>query len=241
MMSQQFTLLTSRRSYEFWSDQLRLTMLSIPQVMQIIQQAFHFQVAVVGTPLATFGSIPVTSPPGVAFDAGAWLKVEGQIVPIRFIHFEPRRIVIDVAGASPVIDAIYEHLIHILSGIHAPDGLPAVGKPHDVLNYSEISAHFSFSLGDLFAPPVRELFRQAVAVQDDREHIILLPTVYLKSQSPLEEASGSSVPDSRTLALSVRAGTLVKDQMYFSTAPLDSATHIAYLMKLESALIVGKA
>jgi len=235
-MPQPLTLLTSRRSYEFWSDQLRLTMLSTPQVMQIVQQAFHFQSAAVGMPLPTFGPVPSTSPPGVAFDAGAWLTVEGQLVPIRFIHFEPRRIVIDLAGPSPVIDAVYGHLIGILSGIHAPDGLPAVGEPHDILNYSEISAHFAFSLGDLFASPVRELFRQAMAVQDDREHIIVLPTVYLKSQSILEEAGGSSVPDSRTLALSVRVGTLLKDQMYFSTAPLDSAAHITYLRNLESAL-----
>lgn len=238
-MPQHVTLLTSRRSYEFWSDQLRLTMLSTPQVMQLIQQAFHFQSAAVGTPLPTFGQVSATSPPGLAFDAGVWLSVEGQLVPIRFIHFEPRRIVIDVAGPSTIIDAVYGHLMHILGGVHAPDGLPAVGEAHHMLNYSEISARFSFSLGALFGEPIRELFRQAVALQDDREHIVMLPTVYIKSQSDLEEAAGSAVPDSRTLAFSVRAGTLLKDQVYFSTAPLDSDAHIAYLRDLESVLTIS--
>src|SRR5437588_505316 len=84
------------------------------------------------------------------------LSLDGQVVPIRFLHFEQRRIVIDVAGRSSAIDAIFEQLRQALTQLHAADGSPTVGKHECVLDYSEISARFSFPLDAIFAPTLRK-------------------------------------------------------------------------------------
>jgi hypothetical protein len=68
-----------------------------------------------GSPIATFGEVSVTYPPGFVFAMGVWISQEKQILPIRFIHFEQRRIVIDVVGPSSAITAIFEQLRHFLS------------------------------------------------------------------------------------------------------------------------------
>src|SRR2546426_9778290 len=123
-MPEQVTLLTARRSYEFAADSLRLSTLSAPPVMDRIRQAFTFQQVAIGTPLPTFGPVPQTNPPGLAFDFGFWQSRAQQPVFIRFLHFEARRIVVDIVGPSLNIDAIFEHLLAAVGDVSAPDGAP---------------------------------------------------------------------------------------------------------------------
>src|SRR5579884_729070 len=107
-MLEQVKLLASRRAYEFSPDALRLTTLSIELVQQQLRQLFSFQSSTVGSPIPTFGVVPASYPPGAVFNLGVWIYHEEQIVPIRFMHFEQNRIVIDVAGPSTAIDEIAE-------------------------------------------------------------------------------------------------------------------------------------
>ncbi len=87
-MLEQVKILTSRRAYEFEADAIRLSMVSIQPIQQQIQQLFRFQSSVIGSPMATFGVVPLTYPPGIVFNLGAWVHQEKYIVPIRFLHFE---------------------------------------------------------------------------------------------------------------------------------------------------------
>src|SRR5713226_7710191 len=128
-MLEQVKILTSRRAYEFSADAIRLTMLSIQPVQQQIKQLFDFQSAIIGSPMPTFGAVPATYPPGLVFNLGVWIHQEEHIVPIRFLHFEQNRIIIDVAGPTTAIDGIADRLFHFLSGIQAADGSPIVGEP----------------------------------------------------------------------------------------------------------------
>src|SRR5229473_6611130 len=112
-MLEHVKLLSSRRAYEFRTDNLRLSMLSIKPVQEQIQQLFQFQASVMGTPMATFGDVPIAYPPGFVFDMGVWISQQDkQLIPIRLLHFEQRRIVIDVTGPSSAITAIFEQLLH---------------------------------------------------------------------------------------------------------------------------------
>src|SRR5947209_3127631 len=111
-MLEQIKLLSSRRAYEFRPDDLRLSVLSVKPVQEQITQLFQFQTSIMGTPMATFGDVPVTYPPGFVFDMGVWISQNKQVIPIRFLHFEQRRIVIDVAGPSFAITAIFDQLQH---------------------------------------------------------------------------------------------------------------------------------
>jgi len=234
----QIKILTARRAYEFRPDDLRLTMLSVQQVQELIKQSSSFQIAAIGGPMPTFGPVPPTIPPGLVFNFGAWMPSEDQLVPIRFLHIEPRRIVIDVAGPSSAIDAIFARLRDIVAPLAAPDGTPAIGAYTQVLDYSEITAYFPFAWEALFAPPVRDVFARAMHTGEDQRELVLAPTLYMQARDAhAESAGGIGTPDSRTLQFAPRAGTKPEERVYFSGVPLDSDAHLTYLEKLEAALL----
>lgn len=236
-MPEDIKILTSRRGYEFTPDGLRLSMLSTKPLLDHIQQQFQFQVAVVGSPMPTFGDVPATIPAGVVFNTGVLLSRNGQFVPIRFLHFEQRRVVIDVAGATSAIDEIFDLIIHSLNEIHAPDGSPIIGTAEDILEYSEISAQFSFSLDSIFTPPLQKLLQERITVRDSEKELVLVPTIALQAFSNQEKIlAAPGANDFRAFTFTIRAGTRPEKRIYFSGAPLSSEAHINYIKELEIAL-----
>ena len=166
---------------------------------------------------------------------GVWVSDQGELVPIRMFHFEQRRIVIDVAAASTFIDGIYDVLRGVLTLFNTADGAPAVGEHNAALNYSEITARLSFPAEALLPPPVVSAFRNALALSADAEPSIL-PVFHALPWRADAEVSGTPTQDSLTLTLSPRAGTHLRDRVYFSSAPLDSSSHLTYLTSLDEAL-----
>lgn len=233
-MIEQVKILTSRRAYEFNADALRLTTLSIQPIQQQVQQLFGFQSSAIGTPMQTFGEVPVTFPPGVVFYLGAWIHQEEQIIPIRFINFEQNRIVIDVAGPTAAIDGIADRLFGFLSDLQSADGSPVVGEPERVLNYSEITAKYPFPLDVVFVQPLRKLLSNQTGVGG--KGLALVPS--LVAQAISEEQVISVLPTYAhgTFTFSLRSGTRPDEHIYFSSAPLDSEAHLSYLRELEAAL-----
>jgi hypothetical protein len=236
-MLEQVKLLSSRRAYEYRPDDLRLSTLSIKPVQEQIQRLFQFQSAVMGSPMPTFGEVPVTYPPGFVFNMGMWISEDKQIIPIRLLHFEQRRIVIDVAGPSSAIVAIFEHLLHFLSELQAPDGSFIVGESERILDQTVISAQFPFSMDAIFAPPLRNLFMRALDVNSSNEEFALVSTIVMQKHPEGQELSRPANPEeSYTLTLGQRAGTKPEEHIYLSSAPLDSEAHLIYLSELEEIL-----
>lgn len=235
-MLKQVKLLASRRAYEFRPDDLRLSTLSIKPVQEQLQRLFQFQTAVMGSPMPTFGEVPATYPPGFVFNMGIWISEDKQIIPIRLLHFEQRRIVIDVAGPSSTITAIYEHLRHFLSELQAPDGSPIVGEPERALDHTVVSAKFSFSMDAVFAPPLRKLFTRVLNANS--EDLALLSTIVTQKHPAGEEITRLANPEeSYALTLGPRIGTRPEEHIYLSSAPLDSEAHLSYLNELEATVI----
>ncbi len=113
-------------------------MLSVAEVHQQIWQYFSFQVVQIASPVQTFGPFPNTIPPGVVLDYGTTQTPEKSPTPIRFLYFEPGRIVIDVAGPSSAIDWTFRQLQRVLSEILSPDRSPVIGEPEMIrMNHSE--------------------------------------------------------------------------------------------------------
>ncbi len=234
-MPEQVKILTSRRAYEYGPDALRLTMLSIQAVQLQIQQLFGFQSSVIGTPVPTFGEVPATYPPGVVFNLAAWIHREEYIVPIRFIHFEQNRIVIDVAGPSAAIDGIAERLFQFLSGLRAADGTSVVGEPERILDYSEISAHFSHPLDAILPKPLRRLLSKTMSISVDNASKVIIPTVSVRAFSKDEKVPITpSATDPHAFTFALRSDTRPDEYIYYSGAPIDSETHLSYLNELEA-------
>lgn len=235
-MLEDIKIITSRRAYEFRPDDLRLSMLSIKPIQDQIQQLFQFQSSAVGTPFPTFGDVSVTIPPGLIFNSGFWLLADEQLVPIRFLHFEQNRIVVDVAGPSSVISAVFEHLKHFLAPLRSPDGSSIIGEVERVRDYSEITASYSFPLEALLAKPLRKLFSNKTGATGSKDQV-LIPTLALQAYSneqALPAVPGANHPFVFTFTL--RSGTRPDEHVYFSSAPLDSNEHLSYLNELQTSL-----
>jgi hypothetical protein len=230
---EQVKILTARRAYEFRPDDLRLTVLSVAEIYHEIQQFFSFHVAVVATPQPMFGPIPNTLPPGVVLDFGTTQTSEGVPTPMRFLHFEPRRIVIDVAGPSSAIDWTYEQLQRILAEKKAPDGSPVIGEPEMVREYSEISVRYDFGFESLLGGPLIELARETFG---DETHSVLPLGLKFQAVEPDATVSPGEIGagrNSRGNALELRMSTRPEDRTYLSVTELPTDLHLAWLEALD--------
>ena len=236
-IAQNTRILTARKGYEYRLDDLRLTMLCTPPLVQRIKDAFHFQVASITTPPEIFGPVQVTLPAGLAFQLGMWPMNEEQIVPIRFLHIEPQRVVIDVGGPSSAVDGIYARLHEIVDGITAPDNGPVLGEPERILTFSEISFPSSGALKMLLKPNVQALLTDTARQAEHNQEVELLSILQFRGQPASDTFHGEMNPsDGHTFTLSLRAGTGLNSQTYYSGAPLDTDAHLAYLNALTAAL-----
>lgn len=233
-MVDRIKLITARRGYVFRLDDIRLSILSTGQVPSTIQQHFDFQAASIGTPPATFGEVLLTNPPGLAFNLGSVQSSEGASVPIRFLHFEPQRIVIDVAGPSFALDQVFEQLQNLLGEVETPDGVPVLGEPTDTLNYSEVSARLGFEFSELISGPLLEIAQQAFA--EDEEGIRAFP---VNIMFHVEESSAAIGQPAAGQAIQVRAGTRVDERIYFSATGLTTDENLAWLETLDQRINPG--
>lgn len=241
-MPQEIKIISSRRAYEFRQDELRLTVLSIAPLVERIRQVFGFQSAQVGTPAPTFGEVAFTLPPGLVFNTGSVVDETHGIIPIRFLNFEQRRIVLDVAAPSAGLTVVYDALRTLLAELPAADGNPALGVPYRTLDASEISAKLDFSHLALVPPALTHLFKEAIGLSGEDQALIPTLTFQLKSNS--EEYAGTDLAtqvNGPMLQLALRQGTRVEEQVFFSTAPLASEAHIVYLERLEESMMAAKS
>lgn len=231
-MAMDAKILTSRRAYEYAPDDIRLTVLSTPGVQQIIQQLFNFQVMQIGTPPALFGPVPLTVPPGLSFGTGVHTLADNTFIPIRALHIEPRRIVIDVAGPSSDIDPVFARLTEVFTTWRALDGTPMIGNPLRTLDYSEASVHFSFAPDAILPIPLRDVLSRALGVSADT---VLIPLLEVRTAALDAEYGGAAVTP-QAFHLELRAGATPAQRLYFSGAPLPSDAHLQLITQLADLL-----
>jgi len=227
-------LLSSRRAYEFAPDMLRLTTLSIKPVMDALKDAFSFQVMLIGSPLPIFGDVPATIPPGVVFNYGFFNLGVDAPVPIRFLHFESARITVDVAGPTSACAGVFELIERSMRDMRAADGSPVIGTPARTLDGSEYSFELGVDSTSLILPDIRDLaqglFLGQPGAQDGAQLIVSLRMHFQMPDAPFPGSAQN--PDPFGLHLEYRAKTKPEDHHYFSYAPADNETHLAYLHRL---------
>ena len=232
----EYRILTARRAYDFRPDELRLTVLSVAEVHQLVQRFFSFQVVQVAPPMPTFGPIPNTLPPGIVFDYGTTQTPDESPTPIRFMHFEPQRIVIDVAGPSSAIDWTFKQLRNLLAKTQAPDGTPAIGVPEKMHDYSEISVRCNFGFDDLVDGPLLELAQETFG-EDGRA--VLPLSIKFRATDPSEKvfpANIGNINTSQGQLFEFRAGTRPEEGAFYSATELPTDQHRAWFEALDQRL-----
>jgi len=220
-------ILTNRISYECQVDDLRLSSLVTPRYIEAIKQQFNFHTAAVGPPIPTFGDVAATFPPGLVFNLGFFVGEEERVIPIRFMHFEQRRIVIDAAGSPTDLARIFAHLQFLFEDEDAFDGSPIIGGSGKLLSYSEITFSIPGGVNNLFRPNTLSAIRHTVKTERGS---VLTPIVFFVIEKEDQESRGVVInPTNQMLQLSIRAGTTPSDDIYFSGAPLDSDKHLELL------------
>jgi hypothetical protein len=189
--------------------------------------------------MPTFGAVHSTIPPGVVFDYGSTQTPEGTPTPFRFLHFEPERIVIDVAGPSSAIDWAFEHLQTVLAEIQAPDGSPIIGDPERVREYSQISVHYDFGFEKLVSGPLVELAREGLGKGGGS--VLPLGLKFQPIEPDVVVSPGEIGHDSfsRGNSIELRAGTRLEDRTYLSIAEMPTDSHIVWLETLEQRATQG--
>ena len=230
-MVDQVKVISARRAYEFRPDNLRLTSLTVREVVGMVQEEFDFRGVSITTPPPTFDDVPATIPPGLVFNVGAIKLNSGQTAPIRFMHFEPARVVIDAAAPTSAIDEVFGRLSELLGEVRSPDGSLAMGEPERVRDYSEVSVRLYGRFNQLLSEPVRAAANQMFATEDNAETVPVTLILQVADTSlPL------SRPDSGQAIVQVRAGTSPDEQIYFSSTDLPSDKNVEWLKTLEEHL-----
>jgi hypothetical protein len=233
-MAQITTILSARRSYEFRTDDLRLSLLSSRPVLEHIRQTFNFEVAMASPPGNAPGASPSNVPPGLVFAYGITPFPIGDAVAVRYILVEPRRITIDVVGPSSVLDPTFERLRELVSDLRTHEGFPALGEPSAISDASEIRVTLPFPAEALLPSPVRDAISKALLGSDPGQ-LALAPAISVRVV-PIDEEYGSPSTFVRQTHLELRAGTMPDDRAYFSAAPLDTDSHLELLSELESVM-----
>jgi hypothetical protein len=228
------SIISSRRAYEFAQDDIRLTLLSSQPVVAFIRQTFQFEGAAVASPMETFGPVPATIPPGLVFNYGIAPEPKESGTAIRLLHIEQRRVVIDLAGPSTAIEPTFAHLRTILEELRTQEGYPAIAEPISIQDHSEIRATLDLDSSQLAPPALLESATNLLACKESSQTIIPVITLRMLDNSE-SEYPGGGVPLTHTYTLDIRAGTSIEERVYYSSAPVDSQRHIAFLEEIESA------
>ena len=217
-------ILSARRAYEFAQDGLRLKALSTPRLEDVYKMRSSLRRIRLVLPLPRYRTVPITYPPGAVFDTGA--LVGPPFTPIRFLHIEPRRIVIDVWSKSSTIDTVFARLLSVVDDL--PPELRAIDDPIRVRDRSEILVDGELRIEAIFRNEIVASVKETLA---DAEISEVVPGISVWPVRPSDDGfQAHGDPD--VFALEVRAGTAVSDHQLFSAAPLTTEGHATYLRRL---------
>ena len=237
----QITVLTASQAFMYPSDAIRLSYLSLPHVIALIQQTFQFQVAQVTTPPPTFEPVRVTNPPGLVFQLGMASTETGDPVAIRMLAIDSERLVWQIAGAhSERIDDLMRRLETVCTTVPVEDGTQLLGMPRRTEVYSELSFALDVDIHTWYDhDPLLRIIAEALSSQSDKDQF-LIPSLFLNPLQGNAQFSGSLQPwHGSRFTFELRQGASLADNIFYSAAPLRTGVHIDLIRHIEQFLATG--
>jgi hypothetical protein len=229
------SILGARRSYEFAPEQIQLDLLSNAFALEHLKQAFGFDYGAIVQPSETFGPVPSSVPPGLAFYYGVVQFPEAALTPVRFVHIEPERLVLEVAGDSQVLDEVMRVLMERIDMIENVSGTPILGEEVRIQEQSEIRFRGSFAPSAL-APPVVQDSISAVLSRYVKSNLSLAPALTIRPVDFARPYGPESHHPSKSFVLELESGFPPEERIYNSVAPLNTVDHLALLHQIDAAL-----
>jgi hypothetical protein len=176
----------------------------------------------------------------VNFQFGGF-RIEAHEIPIMGLVLEGRRILLDVDSDTPDADSVFQKLIEILrsiSGRNDTDYLSPIVKAQE----SEIVAYIDFPADSLYPSQIgkfiAEQLQPATMSKLASSSINIDLISFLVEYTPVDRTLDDFKigMDRKEFILAPRAGVPLKERIYYSKAPVDTATHIKLLQSIESLL-----
>jgi hypothetical protein len=222
------SLLSARRSYEFAVDDVKLTLLCLTSVLDAIRSKFQFAGTEIASPPSHFGMVLPSNPPGVVLSFGITPFPEGSGTVVRNILIDSRRVVIDVAGPSEVLDPTFDLLKETVSGLLSAEGASPLGEVQRTMDYSEIVIKDPRILQVLFSPAALEILRQT---DTSNPADVIIPSARFRIARTGAEYPGT-IEDHLNIHFDYRAGSKIEDELIFCGAPMDSGQLVSLVERL---------
>lgn len=165
-------------------------------------------------------------------------KVGEDEYPIERLDIQERKIVFKIIGSSEDADTFYDSLVAFLADI-ADSTDDTYLQPVVTSDESEIIVQLDFPADVLYAPAYLEFIRSEVSSRASsdvakasvRPASLTFNVEYSVTDESLNDYRITFVR--KDFTVEPRRGYPLADQMYYSKAPFDTATHIDALDKLE--------
>ena len=231
------TLLSASQAFNYQPDDIRLSYLSLQATLNAIQQTFQFRSVTFDSPRTTFGPVELTNPPGMQYEWGQG-HIDDTVFPIRLLAIDNRRVVWEIAGAhTEHIEGLMSELLDVCTLFQPEDGNIALGRWHTTEWFSELS----FTLDVTMAIWKRKM--EVLEIIDDALYQVIphqkqtFPSIYVHNYLEQEPYPGDYQPwHGSKFILSLRQGTTVGENTFYSAAPLTTHQHIQLIERIEKFL-----
>ena len=176
-----------------------------------------------------------------AFQNGT-LEYQERIIPIIWLSFQERRMVIQVLGDSAAADAVYSAVTDALADL-APGFRSAA--PLALTQETSCAIQLDFEWSALFSPALVEQISEKLIKDLSSEQV----ERFLKSASVRftfggvarnSELSEHGIgPSDQPVLIETRVDVPLSERAYFTYSPYDSDTHLELVSRLEASLAKG--
>ncbi|MBX5477266.1 MAG: hypothetical protein IRZ18_09125 [Clostridia bacterium] len=199
---------------------------------------FQFTSITLDTPAATFGPVDRTMPPGFVGNNGMLRAGDRRVVPVRFLHVEPTRVVVDVAGSSAQAERVLQRFREVVDDFLSGDGARPLGEVAGTKDFSILSVELGADLEALIHPAAREVLRLLAGASGPDDEWVPMVGGYIVSAGKefAGEPAGPRGLSSVGARLTLRRAARRLDRLYYSEAALSSERHLELLNQLEQIL-----